>query len=150
MSLAHTQRMRLGPDGLKDGRHNSARSRVGQTGRVKRSRFEQIVDDVLSELPEDVIAQVDNLHVVVEDWPTRVQDPEGEGLLGIYEGVSLADRGIDYYGFSPDRIVIFRGPHRQLGLSESELRDEIRTTVLHEIAHHLGIDDSRLHELGWD
>jgi predicted Zn-dependent protease with MMP-like domain len=117
---------------------------------VNRKRFEQIVDEALDSLPEWVVEQVDNLHVVVEDWPTREQDPDGERLLGIYEGVSLADRGVDYYGFAPDRIVIFRGPHAELGLSTDVLRDEIRRTVLHEVAHHLGIDDDRLHQLGWD
>jgi predicted Zn-dependent protease with MMP-like domain len=117
---------------------------------MNRRRFERIVDQALDTLPEWVLEQVDNLHVVVEDWPTKEQDPDGEGILGIYEGVSLAERGVDYYGFSPDRIVIFRGPHVELGLQEDELREEIRRTVLHEMAHHLGIDDNRLHELGWD
>ena len=62
----------------------------------------------------------------------------------------LVNRGVDYFGFTPDRIVIFYQPHLELGLSDSELRSEIRVTVLHEMAHHLGIDDDRLHELGWD
>ena len=78
------------------------------------------------------------------------QDPTGEGLLGLYEGVSLAERGIDYFGVMPDQITVFREPHLTLELSRNDLRTEIRTTVLHEIAHHLGIDDERLHELGWD
>jgi predicted Zn-dependent protease with MMP-like domain len=108
------------------------------------------VDDVLGELPEWVVERVDNLMVVVEDWPTQEQDPEGHGILGIYEGVSLAERGVDYFGFTPDRIVIFYLPHLELGLSDDALRSEIRVTVLHEMAHHLGIDDDRLHELGWD
>lgn len=117
---------------------------------MNRRRFERIVDQALAELPADIVARVDNLHVVVEEWPTRDQDPDGEGLLGIYEGVSLAERGGDYFGVAPDRIVVFRGPHLDLGLDDDELRAEIRATVLHEIAHHLGIDDRRLHELGWD
>jgi predicted Zn-dependent protease with MMP-like domain len=64
--------------------------------------------------------------------------------------VSLHDRSADYWGALPDRIVVFRRSHLDLGLDRDELEDEIRTTVLHEIAHHLGIDDDRLHELGWD
>ena len=116
---------------------------------MNRRQFERIVDEALEELPPEVLASVDNVHVIVEDWPTAEQDPEGEGLLGIYEGVSLLDRGVDYSGFMPDRIVIFMGPHLEMGLSRRELRSEIRATVLHEIAHHLGIDDDRLHELGW-
>ncbi len=117
---------------------------------MNRRQFERVVDEALDELPAWVVDAVDNLHVVVEDWPTPEQDPDGEGILGIYEGVSLAERGIDYFGVMPDRIVIFMEPHLQMGLSRRELRDEIRTTVLHEVAHHLGIDDRRLHELGWD
>jgi predicted Zn-dependent protease with MMP-like domain len=117
---------------------------------MRRSQFERIVDEALEELPEWVVDAVENLHVVVEDWPTRQQDPNDEGILGIYEGVSLLDRGVDYSGYLPDRIVVFMGPHLELGLSRRELKDEIRTTVLHEVAHHLGIDDERLHELGWD
>ncbi len=114
------------------------------------AEFEEIVDIALEGLPEWVVNAVDNLHVVVAEEPTHEQDPDGHGILGIYEGVSLLERGNDYYGVSPDRIVIFRKPHLALDLTRDELIDEIRVTVLHEIAHHLGIDDDRLHQLGWD
>jgi predicted Zn-dependent protease with MMP-like domain len=117
---------------------------------MNRAQFAHAVDVTLAELPAWVVERVDNLLVDIEDWPTAEQDPGGQGILGIYEGVSLADRGVDYFGFTPDRIVIFYQPHLELGLSDEELRAEIRVTVLHEMAHHLGIDDSRLHELGWD
>lgn len=116
---------------------------------MRRDEFERVVDEALESLPDWVVERVENVHVVVEGWPSRDQDPEGAGLLGIYEGVSLLERGIDYSGFLPDRIVIFMGPHLRLGLDRDGLRNEIRTTVLHEVAHHLGIDDERLHELGW-
>jgi predicted Zn-dependent protease with MMP-like domain len=116
---------------------------------MRRTQFERVVDEALETLPPWVVNALDNVHVVVEDWPTRRQDPEGEGILGIYEGVSLLERGTDYSGFLPDRIVIFMRPHLEMGLGRDELRDEIRKTVLHEIAHHLGIDDDRLHELGY-
>lgn len=112
---------------------------------MKRHQFEREVDRVIEALPDWVVEKVDNLVVVVEDEPT---EEEGD-LLGVYEGVSLAERD-DYWGALPDRIVIFYRPHLELGLSEDELRDEIRKTVLHELAHHLGIDDERLTELGWD
>lgn len=118
--------------------------------RMSRAHFEQVVDRALEGLPEWVHERIDNLIVVVEDWPTPVQDPDGEGLLGIYEGVSLAERSGDYWGALPDQITIFRFPHLQLGGNEEELEEQIRRTVLHELAHHLGIDDGRLHELGWD
>lgn len=117
---------------------------------MNRREFSSAVDEVLAELPQWVVERIDNLVVVVEDWPTAEQDPEGNGLLGIYEGVSLAERGFDYFGYSPDQIVIFYQPHLQLGLTDDELHKEIRVTVLHEMAHHLGIDDDRLHTLGWD
>ena len=116
---------------------------------MRRHRFEQLVDEALDELPDWVVEALDNVHVVVENWPTEHEAPPGETLLGIYEGVSLLDRGVDYSGFMPDRIIIFMGPHLALGLSDDDLRAEIRKTVLHEIAHHLGIDDDRLHELGY-
>jgi predicted Zn-dependent protease with MMP-like domain len=117
---------------------------------VNRREFSAVVDAVLAELPTWVVERVDNLVVVVEERPTPDQDPEGHGLLGIYDGVSLADRGVDYFGYAPDQISIFYQPHMELGLSNEELTDEVRVTVLHEVAHHLGIDDQRLHELGWD
>lgn len=108
--------------------------------------FERIVDSVLEELPEWVLERVDNLHVLVEREPS----PGAGELLGIYEGVNLHERSGDYWGALPDRIVIYFGPHLRLGLEEEGLRSEIRKTVLHEVAHHLGIDDERLTELGWD
>lgn len=111
--------------------------------------FEAAVDRVLDHLPQWVLDQIDNLIVVVEERPTPDQDPSGE-LLGLYEGVSLLERSRDYWGALPDQITIFRLPHLELGLERPELEEEIRRTVLHELAHHLGIDDSRLGELGWD
>jgi predicted Zn-dependent protease with MMP-like domain len=113
---------------------------------VNRLDFESAVDDALESLPEWVVDQLDNLHVVVEERPP----PEQGDLLGLYEGVSLAERAADYWGALPDRIVIYRQPHLEMGLDDAGLREEIRRTVLHEIAHHLGIDDERLDELGWD
>jgi predicted Zn-dependent protease with MMP-like domain len=117
---------------------------------VTREEFEDLVEQALAELPPDIAAVIDNVAVVVEDHPTPEQDPHDEGLLGLYEGISLAERGLDYFGVMPDRITIFMKPHLAMGLHDDELRAEIRTTVLHEMAHHLGIDDHRLHELGWD
>ncbi|MFQ5522823.1 MAG: metallopeptidase family protein [Acidimicrobiia bacterium] len=112
---------------------------------MRRSQFERVVDQVLEELPSWVVDKIDNLVVVVEEHPP----PGNEHLLGIYEGVALSERA-DYSGALPDRIVIYRRPHLELGLDDVQLRGEIRRTVLHEIAHHLGIDDARLAELGWD
>ena len=111
--------------------------------------FEDVVDEVVASLPESITSRFDNVTIEVVARPTRDQDPTGEALLGLYEGVSILDRGIDYFGFTPDRIFIFYQPHMALELSGAELRAEIRTTVLHEIGHHLGISDERLHEIGW-
>jgi predicted Zn-dependent protease with MMP-like domain len=116
---------------------------------VNRRRFEQVVDRALEGLPGWVIDRIDNLVVVVEEKPRPDQDAEGD-LLGIYEGVSLLDRSGDYWGALPDQITIFRLPHLALGLTDKELEKEIRTTVHHEIAHFLGIEDDRLHEIGFD
>lgn len=111
---------------------------------MNRTEFEETVDRVLEGLPDWVLARIDNLRVIVEERP-----PEDLGdVLGVYEGVALGDRG-DYFGVMPDTITVFRAPHMALGLDDSALEAEIRKTVLHEVAHHLGIDDRRLTELGW-
>ncbi len=112
---------------------------------MKRHEFEHLVDRVLEDLPGWVVEKIDNLAVVVEEHPPK----ELGDVLGVYEGVALNERG-DYFGVLPDTIVVFRQPHLELGLKRDELEAEIRKTVLHEIAHHLGIDDDRLTELGWD
>jgi predicted Zn-dependent protease with MMP-like domain len=113
---------------------------------MNRRQFEDVVDSTLESLPPWVVEQIDNLHVVVEERPDDIQGD----VLGIYEGVSLPERAADYWGALPDRIVIFRAPHLEMGLSDDDLEAEIQRTVLHEIAHHIGIDDERLAELGWD
>ncbi len=114
-----------------------------------RCRFELIVDEALENLPPWILERVDNLQVVVEKWPSTEQDPEGLGILGIYEGVSLPNRSSSYFGAIPDRITIFSGPHLKLGLNGASLKKAIHRTILHEIAHHFGIDDDRLSELGY-
>ena len=112
---------------------------------MRRHLFEREVDRVIEALPKWVLDELDNLFVVVEESPSAEQGD----VLAIYEGVSLAERG-DYWGSLPDRIVIFYRPHLEMGLTDEELKEEIRRTVLHELGHHLGIDDERLTELGWD
>lgn len=112
---------------------------------MHRHEFEEVVDRTLESLPDWVLATIDNLIVVVEEEPS----PDQGDLLGVYDGVSLLERD-DYFGVMPDRIIIFRRSHLELGLDREELEAEIRKTVLHELAHHLGIDDERLTALGWD
>ena len=113
---------------------------------MNRAQFDAAVDQAIESLPEWLTDRLDNIHVVVEDRPP----PDQGDILGLYEGVSLVERSADYWGAVPDRIIVFREPHLELGLEDDELEKEIRKTVLHEFAHHLGIDDQRLHELGWD
>ena len=111
--------------------------------------FEAIVSDAIEALPDWVHDALDNIDLLVEEEADEDLDPEGEGLLGLYVGIPLPERGVDYAGDLPDVIYIFRRPHLELGLGRSELRDEIVTTLVHEIAHYFGIDDDHLHELGW-
>lgn len=112
---------------------------------MRRHEFENHVDRVIESLPGWVVDELDNVIVVVEDHP----DPAEGDLLGLYDGVSKVERDF-YSGVMPDRIVIYFRPHLELGLSDDQILAEARKTVLHEIAHHLGISDDRLTELGWD
>ena len=107
--------------------------------------FEAIVVDELDDLPDDMVDGLENIVFVVEDRP----EDGSLDLLGLYQGVALTDR--DRYGFGemPDRIVLYREPLLAVCETEEELRDEIHVTLVHEIAHFYGIDDDRLHELGW-
>jgi predicted Zn-dependent protease with MMP-like domain len=106
--------------------------------------FERLVGEQLDALPEEMIEGLENVAIVIEDAPE-----DGEDLLGRYEGVDLTHR--DRYGFLelPDRIVVFRLPHLAQADSLEDLREEVRTTLVHEIGHYYGLDDERLHELGW-
>lgn len=119
--------------------------------RASRDRFEQLVTDALDRIPERLAKVMDNVAVVVEDWPTPQQLAGRTGtLLGLYEGISLTRRSpLSYAGVLPDRITIFRGPLCQVATDEVDLVKLVTTTVIHEVAHHFGISDERLGELGW-
>lgn len=118
---------------------------------VGRERFEALVAEALDSIPEELAQHIENLVVVVEETPTRAQQRGHRGtLLGLYQGVMLTDRSpLSYSGVMPDRITIFRRPHLRIVNSEDELRRRIARTVIHEVAHHFGISDARLDELGW-
>ena len=107
--------------------------------------FEKLVVDELDRLPDDVVDGLDNVVFVVEDRP----EDGSLDLLGLYDGLALTERGGYGMGELPDRIVIYREPHLTECESDEELRDEVHTTLVHEIAHFYGIDDEQLHELGW-
>ncbi len=113
--------------------------------------FEQLVADALDSIPEELGRLMQNVNVFVEDWPTREQLGGRRGtLLGLYEGVDLTRRSpLSYAGVMPDRITVFRGPISAIAGSEQELIHLVTTTVIHEVAHHFGISDQRLEELGW-
>ena len=111
--------------------------------------FETVVRDAMDALPPWVHDALDNLEVLVLDEPDADMDPDGEGLLGLYVGLPITERGVDYAGELPDVIYVFRLPHLALGLPADELRDEIGRTLIHEIAHYFGIDDDHLDEIGW-
>ncbi len=113
------------------------------------SEFEDIVSETLERLPAWVHEALDNIDVLIEDEAGEALDPEGQGLLGLYTGVPLPERGSDYAGELPDVIYLFRRPHLEMNLPVEELKNEIVTTLVHEIAHYFGIDDEQLHELGW-
>ena len=107
--------------------------------------FDALVDRALDEIPDEIASLVRNVVVLVEDQPP-VDEPD---LLGLYDGVALTERWGDGAMELPDRIFVFRGPLLELCDDEAELVEEVRITVVHEIAHHFGIDDARLHALGY-
>jgi len=120
---------------------------------MERQRFETLVRQALDSLPEDFRAHLDNVAVVIEDRPPgdlESDDDAGEGpLLGLYEGHPLTERSFDYGLALPDKITIFQSNVESVCATDDEVRDEVRLTVLHEIAHHFGIDDDRLDELDY-
>jgi predicted Zn-dependent protease with MMP-like domain len=111
---------------------------------MTRKRFEELVSDALDQVPAQFAEAMDNVVVLVEE-----DNPESPTILGLYHGIALTERTSDYGGVLPDRISIYRGPILALCGSEEEVVEEVLVTVVHEIAHHFGVDDDRLHELGW-
>ena len=105
-------------------------------------RFTELVGEALDALPPELGSHMRNVAVVVED-------DSPDGLLGLYEGVPLTERGEWYSGVLPDRISVYRLPICTQCETEDDVVEEVRVTVIHEVAHHFGIDDDRLDELGW-
>ncbi|MGB9375916.1 MAG: metallopeptidase family protein [Mycobacteriales bacterium] len=112
---------------------------------VEREQFEGLVADALDAVPAELMALMNNVVVLVEDLPP----PGDEGVLGRYEGIALTERDAWYSGVLPDRITIYRLPICASCDSEEQVVEEVAITVVHEIAHHFGIAEERLHELGW-
>jgi len=122
---------------------------------MKRRKFEKLVAQALDELPEMFQRYLENVAVVVEDWPTVEDleaaglDPDHDTLFGLYLGIPLTERTSGYGMVLPDQIVIFQGPIEEACETEAEIRREVQATVIHEIAHFFGIDEGRLAQLGW-
>lgn len=120
---------------------------------MERARFERLVAEAIDSLPEDFKEKLDNVAVTVEEAPSprvaRRHGRAGRLLLGLYEGQPLTRRDTRYGMTFPDRITIFQANVEAMGRTDEAIREEVRKTVLHEIAHHFGIDDDRLHELGY-
>ena len=120
---------------------------------MERARFERLVAEAIESLPDDFKERLDNVAVVVEHLPSageaRRFGRRGARLLGLYQGQPLTRRDSRYGMAFPDKITIFQGNVEAVSRGDDEIREEVRRTVLHEIAHHFGIDDARLHELGY-
>lgn len=122
---------------------------------LSRKRFEQLVTEALKGIPADLRSALDNIEVAIDDWPSEEQladagVDEDDLLFGFYHGTPLPQRSpMEPYSL-PDLITIFQGPLEEACETEDELRDEIRRTVVHEIAHYFGFDEDRLAELGYD
>ncbi|GAA4128465.1 metallopeptidase family protein [Actinomadura keratinilytica] len=110
---------------------------------MSREAFEDLVAEALDSIPAELTEVMRNVVIIVED------DAPEPGLLGLYQGVPLTERGDWYAGVLPDHISIYRNEILAICETPDEVVDEVRITVVHEIAHHFGIDDERLHELGY-
>jgi predicted Zn-dependent protease with MMP-like domain len=118
---------------------------------IDEADFEQLVADALDSIPEALGQRMQNVAVTVAEWPTTEQLGGRPGtLLGLYQGVDLTRRSpLSYGGAMPDRITIFRGPITRMARDHADLARIVAKTVIHEVAHHFGISDARLDELGW-
>jgi predicted Zn-dependent protease with MMP-like domain len=117
------------------------------------ARFEELVDEAINSLPDEFKDRLDNVDIVIADLPTKHQQSRsdhshGEVILGLYEGVPLTERTTNYSFVMPDKISIFKKNIEASYNKDEEIVEEIRRVVLHEIAHHFGIGDDRLEELG--
>ena len=107
-------------------------------------RFEELVAEALDLIPPELAGAMDNVVVLIEP-----RNPDEPGLLGLYEGIALTERDSHYGGVLPDRITVYRDALLDSCDDEQQLVEEVAVTVVHEVAHHFGIPEHRLHELGW-
>ena len=111
---------------------------------MTRARFEELVSEALDQVPAQFAEAMDNVVVLVEEY-----NDESPDILGLYHGIALTERTSHYGGVLPDRISIYRRPILGMCHTEPQVVEEVLITVMHELGHHFGIDDARLHELGW-
>ncbi|WP_069161990.1 metallopeptidase family protein [Nocardia altamirensis] len=111
---------------------------------MSEDRFEELVGDALDRIPPELTRAIDNVVVLIE--PHNPNDPD---LLGLYQGIALTERDSHYGGSLPDTITIYRDTILAICADEAEVVEEVAITVIHEIAHYFGIDEDRLHQLGW-
>lgn len=113
--------------------------------RLSAAEFDQAVEEAMELIPDEFRVELRRVAVFVEPEPP----PEEPELLGLYEGTPLTERDEWFAGAMPDQITLYQGPLERMCDTRAELLEEIAVTVVHEMAHHFGIDDERLHELGW-
>jgi predicted Zn-dependent protease with MMP-like domain len=121
---------------------------------VSREEFEELVVDALSTLPPQILNRMENVAITVQEWPTRAQlehanVPPGLTLFGLYQGIPLTQRTSHYGMVAPDRITIFRGPLIRYYATPEAIAEQVRKTVVHEIAHHFGMGEAQIAALGY-
>jgi predicted Zn-dependent protease with MMP-like domain len=121
---------------------------------VSREEFDELVIDALSTLPRQVLDRMENVAITVQEWPSRAQleasnVPPGSTLFGLYQGVPLTQRTSHYGMVAPDRITIFRGPLIRYYATPEAIAEQVRRTVVHEIAHHFGMGEAQIAALGY-
>lgn len=121
---------------------------------ISREEFEQLVADALATLPPQILSRMENVAITVQEWPSRYQldssgVPPGSTLFGLYQGVPLTLRSSHYGMVTPDRITIFRGPLTRYFATPEAIAEQVRKTVVHEIAHHFGMGEAQIARLGY-
>ncbi len=121
---------------------------------LTREEFEDLVADALETLPPEILNRMDNVAITVQEWPSRSQlqssnVPPGSTLFGLYQGVPLTQRSSHYGMVAPDRITIFRGPLLSYCRTPEAIAEQVRKTVVHEIAHHFGMNEEQIARLGY-
>ena len=135
-------------------RGQKVREETHNSPHMERQAFESLVHEALKDLPQLFKDKLENVAIIVEDYPSeelleRMEVPDDETLFGLYEGVPLTERGFFDAPLHPDRVFIFQGPIEEACTSPEEIKEEVRITVAHELAHFFGFDDEELEDAGY-